>query len=172
MIVSGVAEARPQLDALFRAQLAFEADPASLLDGLLRDYCFDLRDLKLRALNVGQHSRAARPGFAVTFTRFVVQAPGSGSSVRLQASDVNRFSFLQYLADFLARHSPSHPFGNLLVTSQPDKQLITIDQNSGLDYFTARVFVVSVGIHLVKVAHCQETVSVSPNQETTVNCPP
>ncbi len=170
MILSGIAAARPRLDALFRDQLIYNGDPSSLLGGLVRDYCFDLRDLKLRAANAVALF-PPRLRFALAFASFVVQAANSSPAVSLQASDVSRFSFLQYLADLLARHSPKSPFGSLRVTSQPDKQLITLDQTTGLDYFTVREFVVSVGDHFVKVADCNERVTVNPNQQVTVNCP-
>jgi hypothetical protein len=170
MILAGIAEARPELDTLFREQLVFLAEPSSLLDWLVRDYCFDLRDRKLGAPSAGE-LHPPRPAFALAFAGFTVPAADSGASVSLQSADVSHFSFLQYLADFLARHAPSRPLGSLLVTSQPDKQLITIDQATGPDYFTARMFVVSVGDHTVKVADCQERITVNPNQQATLNCP-
>ena len=169
-ILLGIAEARSQLDVLFRDQRLFGADPASLLGGLVRDYCFDLRDLKLRTPNAVALF-PPRLRFAPAFAGFLVQAANSSPAVSLKASDVSHFSFLQYLADLLLRHSPNSPFGSLRVTSQPDKQLITVDQTTGLDYFTVREFVVSVGDHFVKVADCNERVTVNPNQQVTVNCP-
>jgi hypothetical protein len=169
-ILSDVAAARPQLDTLFRAQQLFHADPATLLDWLVRDYCFDLRDQKLGIPNaVG--FRSPLPSVARAFASFIVLAADSGATVSLQTSDVTRFSFLQYLARFLGAHAPSRPYGSLFVASQPDKQLITIDQATGPDQFTTRMFVVSVGGHFVQVGACQENVTVSPNQQATVNCP-
>jgi hypothetical protein len=172
LILSGIAEARSPLDTLLRAQLVFHAEPASLLDWLVRDYCFDLRDQKLHAPSAAQ-IRPPGPGFAFAAARLFASPLvfTAGSSVALQASDVKHFSFLQYLADFLARHAPTRPLGSLLVTSQPDRQLITIDETTGSDYFTARMFVVSVGEHIVKVANCQESVTVNPNQQATLKCP-
>lgn len=193
LILSGIAEVRPQLDALFREQLVFMAEPSSLLDGLVRDYCFDLRDRKLHVPTLGGirpprngifaglldsasiGGRALGSPFAFASRSLFADRPpyaaDSGASITLQASDVSHFSFVQYLADFLARHAPTRPLGSLLVTSAPDKQLITIDQTTGSDYFTSRMFVVSVGDHIIKVANCQEKVTVSPNQQSTVNCP-
>ena len=92
-------------------------------------------------------------------------------SFSIVASDVRGFSFVQFLGRLLARLTPSQAVGDLIVTSEPTNQMITIDLASGQDYFTARSFVVSVGAHTVSVASCREVVRVNAYQKVTMNCP-
>ncbi|MGA7339713.1 MAG: hypothetical protein WBE72_25705 [Terracidiphilus sp.] len=165
LIVTGVAEAQQQLDGFLRVQLAFNVDPGSLLDWLVRDYCFDLLDRKLQPAALGESSRRLRAPFGHAFL-----SPGTAPN-SLDASAVRGFSFLRYLAGLLSRVSTSQPVGDLLVASEPDQQMITIDAFSGEGYFTNRSFVVSAGSHTVAVASCRKDVIVTANEKAKVTCP-
>ena len=96
----------------------------------------------------------------------------SGQPVSIDAPDVQRFSFSQFLAQILVRLTPSDPLGNLVVTSRPDRAAIVVDQAAGADYFTTRSFVLSVGQHTVRVASCNQSVVVKANQQSRISCPP
>ena len=165
LITADVMVARPLLDEFFVAQLAYDADPASLLDSLLRHYCFDLRDRKLRSRGLGGLRSPRLPKVA---NGFGPQA--AAPAVSIEASDVRGFPFFKYLGELLARVTPVQPVGLLVVTSQPDKQQIRIDRSTGLDYFTARSFHISSGDHTVTVGGCTEVVKIRTNQQSTVNC--
>jgi hypothetical protein len=165
LITSGVVEAKPQLDEFFRAQLAFRADTGSLLDWLVRDYCFDLRDRKLQSTHVGKSLRPFRLPYSNGFFA------SGGTPVKLDASVVHGFSFVQYLARLLSRITPSQPVGDLLVVSLPDQQLVTIDGATGEDYFTDRSFVASVGSHTVAVSTCKEVLVVTAYEKAKLSCP-
>jgi hypothetical protein len=167
LIVAGVDAARSRLDEFFLSQIAFRPEPAGLLDRLVRSYCFDLRDLKLGEGRAGIPARAPLH----LANAFAPQPASVPAVTTLDASDVKRFSFVQFLSQLFARWTPSQPFGTLVVTSQPDRQTITVDQGSGPNFFTARSFVVSVGNHNVKVASCNRSVLVTANQQTLVSCP-
>jgi hypothetical protein len=162
LITADVMAARSLLDEFFVAQLAFAADPASLLDSLVRHYCFDLRDRKLRSGGLGG---LRLPRIA---NGFGPQA--AGPAVSIEASDVRSYPFFKYLGELLARVTPVQPVGLLVVTSQPDKQQIRIDRSTGLDYFTARSFHITSGDHMVTVGGCSEVVKIRTNQQSTVNC--
>jgi hypothetical protein len=162
LIAADVMAARSLLDEFFVAQLAFDADPASLLDSLVRHYCFDLRDRKLRSGGLGG---LRLPRIA---NGFGPQA--AGPAVSIEASDVRGYSFFKYLGELLARVTPVQPVGLLVVTSQPDKQQIRIDRSTGSDYFTARSFHITSGDHTVSVGGCREVVKIRTNQQSTVNC--
>ncbi len=165
LIAAEVVAARSLSDEFFLAQLAFDADPASLLDSLLRHYCFDLRDRKLRSGGVGGLGSPQLPRVANAF------GPQSAvPAVSIEASDVRGYPFLKYLGELLARVTPIQPVGLLVVTSQPDKQQIRIDRSTGLDYFTARSFHITSGDHTVSVGGCTELVKIRTNQQSTVNC--
>ena len=164
LIVSDVTAARPQLDRLFTPQLGLRADPGTQLDWLVRDYCFDLRDRKL-ARGLAKSVPVRRPAFA---NAFVPQA----KAVSLDVADVRGFSFSQFIGQLLSRLTPSDPFGDLLVSSQPDHQPITIDLATGTGFLSTRSFVLSVGKHTVKVGSCNLAVTVYANQQATVRCPP
>ncbi len=165
LITADVMAARSLLDEFFVAQLAYDADPASLLDSLIRHYCFDLRDRKLRARGVGglRSPRLPRVG-----NGFGPQA--AAPAVSIEASDVRGYPFFKYLGELLARATPIQPVGLLVVTSQPDKQQIRIDRSTGPDYFTARSFHITSGDHTVTVGGCSEVVKIRTNQQSTVNC--
>lgn len=165
LIASGIDEARPRLDEFLMAQMVLLADPVSVMDWLVRDYCFDLRDLRLRSTGAAARPISRR---GVLGNAFLQQPAVSFSIV---ASDVRGFSFVQFLGRLLARLTPSQAVGDLIVTSEPTNQMITIDLASGQDYFTARSFVVSVGAHTVSVASCREVVRVNAYQKVTMNCP-
>lgn len=165
LIAADVVAARSLLDEFFVAQLAFDADPASLLDSLVRHYCFDLRDRKLRAGGLGGLRSPRPPRVANAF------GPQSAApAVAIEASDVRGYPFFKYLGELLARVTPVQPVGLLVVTSQPDKQQIRIDRSTGLDYFTARSFHITSGDHTVTVGGCSEVVKIRTNQQSTVNC--
>jgi hypothetical protein len=165
LIASGVLDARAPLDEYFVAQLAYHADPASLLDSLLRQYCFDLRDSKLMPGQKGQ-LRLPRPP-----PRTLAFAPQSATQpVSIGARDVRANPFLTFVGELLARLTPSQPFGLLIVTSQPDRQQIRIGRNTGLEYFTARSFHLTAGDYTVSVAGCTELVKIRANQQSTLNC--
>jgi hypothetical protein len=165
LITSGIDEARPRLDEFLMAQMVLLADPVSVMDWLVRDYCFDLRDLRLRSAGSAARQISRR---GVSGNAFLQQPAVSFAIV---ASDVHGFSFVRYLARLLARLTPSQAVGDLIVTSEPTNQMITIDAASGQDYFTARSFVVSVGAHAVSVGPCKEVVSVNAYQKATMSCP-
>ena len=165
LIASGVVAARAPLDEYFVAQLAYHADPASLLDSLLRHYCFDLRDRKLMPGRVGRLQSPRPPHLAQAFGPQSAVPP-----VSIDASDVRANPFLKYIGELLARFTPSQPVGLLIVTSQPDRQQIRIGRNTGLDYFTARSFHLTAGDYTVTVAGCTELVKILPNQQSTLNC--
>ena len=173
LILSGVAAARPELDRLLAPQLAHKADLGNQIDWLVRSYCFDLRDRKLANRPLGNR---LPPLPQLRLNAFFQQPPPgavpSRAPLTLEAQDVRRFTFSQFLAQILQRLTPSDPLGNLLVTSRPDRQTIRIDQVAGADYFTTRNFVLSVGKHIIAVASCQQSVTVNANQQTTVSCPP
>jgi hypothetical protein len=162
LMLSDIDAARPQLDRFLGAQLAFGADASSLLGILVRSYCFDLRDRKLRP---AVHARRRTIPYALAF------APDAPARLTLEASDVRRFSFAQFLADLLARLTPSRPLGHLLVRSTPDRQPIFLDESTGEDYFTARLFVVNLGDHAVRVGGCRRHVLVNANQQAVISCP-
>ena len=165
LIASDVVEARPQLDEFFRSQLAFRPGTGSLLDWLVRDYCFDLRDRRLLPARLAEKAGPARAGFGNAFL-------SSGAApVNLETSDVRSFSFLRYFGQLLSRITASQPVGNLMVTSQPDQQTITIDAYHGAEYFTDRSFVVSVGSYTVSVASCRKVVAVAAYEKVRVSCP-
>lgn len=164
-IAADVVAARSLLDEFFLAQLAFHADPASLLDSLLRHYCFDLRDRKLMPGRVGRLQSPRLPRLANAFAPQPAVPP-----ISIDASDVRANPFLKYLGELLARLTPAQPVGLLIVTSQPDKQQIRIGRNTGLDYFTARSFHLTSGDYTITVAGCTEQVKIRPNQQSTLNC--
>jgi hypothetical protein len=166
LIQSGIVEAQPRLDDFLRSQMAWHADPTTLFDSMVRDYCFDLRDSMLRGSPISRRHISSQALLANSF----LENPAAQASIA--ASDVRRFSFLQYLAQLLAHITPSQPVGHLRVTSQPENQRIKVDSFNGDAYFTTRTFVVSVGTHTVTVSACQETVSVSTNQTVAMSCPP
>ncbi|HKD08182.1 MAG TPA: hypothetical protein VKB79_19940 [Bryobacteraceae bacterium] len=168
-IASDVVASRPQLDSLLMPQLGQRADPGTQLDWLVRAYCFDLRDRKLAGARVGKLFDQRR---GIVRSWAPQQPPRSGQAVSIDAPDVQRFSFSQFLAQLLVRLTPSDPLGNLVVTSRPDRAAIVVDQASGSDYFTARSFVLSVGQHTVRVASCNQSVLVKANQQTRMSCPP
>jgi len=168
-IASEVIAARPQLDRLLMPQLGQRADPGTQLDWLVRAYCFDLRDRKLAGARVG---KLFDPRRGIVRSWAPQQSARSGQSVSIDAPDVQRFSFSQFLAQVLVRLTPSDPLGNLVVTSRPDRAAIVVDQAAGADYFTTRSFVLSVGQHVVKVASCNQSVLVKANQQTRMSCPP
>jgi len=168
-IASDVVAARPQLDRLLLPQMGQRADPGTQLDWLVRAYCFDLRDRKLAGARVGRLFDTRR-GIVRSFAP--QQSSNSGPAVTIDAPDVQRFSFSQFLAQILVRLTPSDPLGNLVVTSRPDRAAIVVDQAAGADYFTTRSFVLSVGQHMVKVASCNQSVLVRANQQTRMSCPP
>jgi hypothetical protein len=126
---------------------------------MVRDYCFDLRDRKLRA----RGRAAVRPRFASGF------APQSAAK-SLDAADVRSYSFMKYLATLLSQITPSQPVAYLKVTSSPAGEPITIDNRGGIDYFTNRKFIVSVGEHLVKVASCKQVLRVHAYQTAAMQC--
>jgi hypothetical protein len=168
-IASDVAAARPQLDSFLMPQLGQRADPGTELDWLVRAYCFDLRDRKLAGARVGRLFDSRR---GIEKSWAPQQRSGSGQTVSIDAPDVQRFSFSQFLAQILVRLTPSDPLGNLVVTSRPDRAAIVVDQAADTDYFTTRSFVLSVGQHTVKVASCNQSVLVKANQQTRMSCPP
>jgi hypothetical protein len=168
-IASDVIAARPELDRLLMPQLGQRADPGTQLDWLVRAYCFDLRDRKLAAGRVGKLFDTRR-GIARSWAP--QQPSRSGQPVSIDAPDVQRFSFSQFLAQILVRLTPSDPLGNLVVTSRPDRAAIVVDQAAGADYFTTRSFVLSVGQHTVRVASCNQSVVVKANQQSRISCPP
>jgi hypothetical protein len=165
LIASAVVAARAPLDEYFVAQLAYHADPASLLDSLLRHYCFDLRDRKLMP---GRMGRLQSPRLARLAQAFAPQS--AAPPVSIDASDVRANPFLKYIGELLARLTPSQPVGLLIVTSQPDRQQIRIGRNTGLDYYTARSFHLTAGDYTVTVAGCTELVKIRANQQSTLNC--
>jgi hypothetical protein len=165
LIESGIDDARAQLDEFLRSQMAWHADPVSLFDWMVRDYCFDLRDQMLHSTPLSERRAQLR----VRFANALLQQ--AAANVVIDTPDVRRFSFSRYLANLLARLTPSQPVGRLKVDSQPANQAIKIDSFSGENYFTTRTFVVSVGTHNVVVSSCQEVVSVSANQGAAVSCP-
>jgi hypothetical protein len=172
MIVSQVFAARSQLDKLLIPQLGFRADLGTELDWLVQEYCFDLRDRKRAApVATGRFvGPSRRPPFGNAFAPQEPVTPGRGA-VALDASDVRGFSFTQFFARILGRLTPSDPLGYLLVNSQPDRQAIRLDQVTAADYFTIRTFVLSVGKHAVSVGSCSKSVTVNPNQQSTMSCP-
>ena len=163
-IVSDVIAARPQLDVLLTAQIANRGDFGTELDWLVRDYCFTLRDQKLK---LAASRPTASPRYALAFAP---QPAASRAAVSLEITDVARFSFAQFLAQLLARLTPSDPFGDLVVASQPDRQAIAIDGATAADYLTNRSFVLSVGKHAIRVASCSQTVFVNANQQAILRC--
>jgi hypothetical protein len=171
LIISGVQAARPQLDQLLAPQLGFRADAGTVLDWLVREYCFALRDRQLAAEGLLGFRRSAP---RITGNAFAPQNPGSPAprAVSLEASDVSRSSFSQFIAQLLARLTPSDPLGSLVVTSRPDRLPIAIDQVQSAASYTTGTFVLSVGKHTVKVGSCTQSVTVNPNQQATMSCPP
>jgi hypothetical protein len=165
LIESGIDDARGRLDEFLRSQAAWHADPISLFDWLVRDYCFDLRDQTLHSARLSGRLGPLRGRFADAF----LQQPAA--NVGIDTEDVRHFSFSQYLARLLAHLTPSQPIGHLTVASQPANQAIKLDSLSGENYFTSRIFVVSVGTHTVVVSSCQEVVSVNAYQDVAVSCP-
>ena len=157
-MVSSVASAQSQLDSFLRAQQRSHADLLSLLDSLVREYCFTLRD---RQLSPTGRLRPMLPRYAAAFMPF-------GPS--LTTDDVRGFSFAQFLAKLLTRLTPSQPLGTLMVSSQPDHQQVTIDDSR--DFYTTRTFTVSIGTHTVKVASCQKVLTVGPGLLVSMSCPP
>jgi hypothetical protein len=168
LITAGIVSARPQLDELFLSQLGFQTDPASALDALVSDYCYDLRDRKLAALK--PQGRLTRPPSLRLINAFAPQPDSPAGS--LEPADVKAWSFVQFLADWLSRHTPGAGYGTLFVTSDPDKQRIRIKEAPALNYFTARSLNLGVRSYLVTVGACTQTVVVRPNLSTTMNCPP
>ena len=166
LIASDVVAARAQLDEYFVAQLAYHADPASLLDSLLRQYCFDLRDRKLMPGRVIPPTTIPRP--LLPAQAFAPQS--AAPPVSIDAPDVRDNPFFKYVGELLSRLTPSQPCGLLIVTSQPDRQQIRIGRNTGLEYFTARSFHLTAGDYTVSVAGCTELVKVRANQQSTLNC--
>jgi hypothetical protein len=167
MIESGIDEARPEVDAFLQEQIAFHADAISLFDWMVGDYCFDLRDRKLR-ISTGLRPVSQRLGFANSFLQ---QCSGVPASADIEASNVRGFSFKQYLSQLLARLTPSQPVGDLTVTSQPPNQSFTIDSITGDNYFTTRSLVVSLGKHSVGVESCKKVVIIEARTRAIVNCP-
>jgi hypothetical protein len=100
---------------------------------------------------------------------FAPQAVSPAGSI--EPADVRARSFVQFLADFLTRHTPGEAYGTLYVTSDPDKQKIKIKEVTGVEYFTARSLDLSVREYSVTVGPCTQVVTVRANQSTTVNCP-
>jgi hypothetical protein len=164
-IASDLNAARPELDEFLRIQLVYHADIAELVDWMMRDYCFELRDRHAAlALARSRHSQVG-PGLV---RAFLPQEPGA--KMTLGASDVKSYSFLQYLAELLSRLTPSPAVANIVVTSDPLGQQITFDGRSG-SLFTMQSFVVSPGDHSITIATCRKRVTVAINESITVNCP-
>lgn len=164
-IASDLDAARRELDEFLRIQLAYHADIAELMDWMMRDYCFKLRDRHAAlAPAPSQHSQAGA-GFA---RAFLPQEPSAKTTLR--ASDVKSFSFLQYLANLLSRLTPSRAVANIVVTSNPLGQQITFDGRSE-SLFTTQSFVVSPGDHSITVATCSKRVTVAINENISINCP-
>jgi len=168
-IGSDVIASAPQLDRLLMPQLGQRADPGTQLDWLVRAYCFDLRDRKLAAARVG---KLFSPRSGIVRSWAPQQPAGARPPVSIEAPDVQRFSFSQFIAQTLVRLTPSDPLGNLVVTSRPDRAAVVVDRAAGADFFTNRSFVLSVGQHMVRVASCNQTVIVKANQQTRISCPP
>jgi len=165
LISLGTNDARLQLDEFMGSQLPWHADPVTLFDWMVRDYCFDLRD---QILHGAAHSELR--GFSGVLFVSAVQEKSDGN-IGIEAADVRRFSFSQYLAGLLARLTPSQPVGHLTVASQPVNQAVKIDAFTGESYFTTRAFIVSVGTHTVLVSTCHDVVSISANQGFAISCP-
>ena len=162
LIISGVRDAQPQLNRLFAPQLALRADRSTELDWLVRSYCFELRDRSL-VRRLANKPYSPRTPMARAF----VPQSSSGS---LEAPDVRRYSFTQFLSQLLDRLTPSDPLGDLEVSSQPDRQPIVVD-NVTFEALTNNNVVLSVGKHTVRVGSCTQSVIVNPNQRAAVRCP-
>ena len=103
---SGVTEASARLDELFPAQMTFAKDPGDLLDLLVRECCFDLRNRKLRLGTIGILHPTQFPPLGRAFVPRVGSAAGDGRPVRPALS--------------------ADRWGAILVTSQPPLQPVTI----------------------------------------------
>ncbi len=152
----------PRLDEFAKLQQPYEPSPEPLVRMLVRAYCFDLRDSKLRMLG----SRAARRSIS-RGTAFQPSSP----PLHIGTGDVSEFSFRQFLAQFFPRLQPA---GYLEVASRPPKGEILVDtQPKG---FTNRVFVMSPGSHSVSVSPtrakpCRRTVRIEPGRQESFHCP-
>jgi hypothetical protein len=171
-ILESIREARPALEQVLSLQQADLADPRDVFAALLSNYCFDLRDEKPRVPPKLSRHDAALP--VVRFAAFA-QGRAAAPAVQLDASDVQRLSFTDFISRFVARFSASQPVGYLLITSKPASSGITIDgQRKG--EMTNRRFVTSVGDHEIVIAGesktCDTHVKIGAFQITVVACEP
>jgi hypothetical protein len=162
LIRASVESEWPRLEEFAKLQEPYESSPEPLVRMLVRTYCFDLRDSKLRALG----SRATKlPAAARAFQ------PVGPPPLQIGTSDVSTFSFRQFLAQFFPRLQPA---GYLEITSRPPRGEILIDaQPKGL---TDRVFVMSPGSHVVHVSptrgkSCRRSIRIEPGRQASVHCP-
>jgi hypothetical protein len=165
-IQRSVREARRPLEDFLRQQELNGADPQSVFQSLLAHYCYDLRDNQLSSNRSASLLLLPQP-VMLTALR---QQPARAAEVG--ASQVRRWSFLQFLSDLVAR-ATSQSIGYLFVTSSPEQAGITIDGQRKTE-LTNRRFVTSVGTHDVQVAHaskpCRVNVTISALQTSVVSC--
>jgi hypothetical protein len=170
-ILRSIREAQPALERFLLQQLADYGDPRDIFAALVSDYCFDLRDGKPRGAPRATSKRSEPEIRSVALT----QAPAGAASVELDANDVQRLSFGDFLARLVERFSASQPIGYLLITSKPASASITID-GQRKNEMTNRRFVTSTGEHAIVITGgsktCQQRVQVGAFQITVVVCEP
>ncbi|HLK50496.1 MAG TPA: hypothetical protein VKT49_20290 [Bryobacteraceae bacterium] len=169
LIAGGTAQARAVLDEIFGSQAAFDADPGDLVDSLVREYCFDLRNRKLRAAFAFE---PPDPGRRVARFAAGFQPPAASARtpVEIDSPAVQSRTFLQFIGGLLGRLSPTNPWGRILVTSTPASQSFQVDRTSGFEYITNQTMNATVGTHTVAVGSCIRQVEVRPNQVSAVDC--
>jgi hypothetical protein len=168
LIAGGTSQASTLLDSVFGAQMAFAADPSDLVDALVREYCFNLRNAKLRESHlVGFRTP---PGGIHSPMGFGFQPQTTTSTVVIDTQTVQRRTFLQFLAAFLESLKPTNPWGRIVVMSTPPNQGFRVDKGEGFEYVTNQTLSVTVGLHRVTVGTCTQQVEVRPNQVSAVNC--
>ncbi len=163
-IANSVADAKPELNRLLLAQ-SEQTNPESLTAGLIRHYCFNLRD--------------ANHGLQVTKRRSLspwiesFQANPAPDVAEISLALVKAYTFLDFVKRLLSSLSTSMQVGQIALSSIPSSAPITIDKKAF--GFTAASFVVSAGKHQVSIAipgkACRRDVQIIENQTAAMACP-
>jgi hypothetical protein len=138
-----------------------------LLNNLFTGYWYDLRDKHLDN-GIGT---LGPPGQKTS----LVLGSLRNSIIEITLEDVLKFRWLQYIANYLAGKTFAS-VGYLSVRSVPEHSMIFIDDSSAKG-FTNRTFVVSQGVHTLKIRlpngarECSYQIVVETEAEVESQCP-
>ena len=163
------------LRKLLEKQKLSISDNETLIDSLVDDYLYDVRDGVIRKVlknpkSIGRIGQpVANPTGKPSLPIQSAEMQSSSSVAKLDFKDFatsSVSSFLDHIAPLL-----EGDVGELIVSSKPDTAAITID---GKDRgFTNRKFVVSSGAHDVGTENpsCHHPINVPTNKTATFACP-